>query len=180
VPSMEGPEGDCSRARPLVSASGLRREGHREPPCSYGVLNSASSGVSNGDFDFPAAGMVAVAGANNTGKSALLSALDVVRGNYGIAGTLTQHSAATSRARIHTRFELTAEEYERLLERVEDQQRVAEVIPCPGWNGTSSKSTRPPCVQMRELAGRRITRAAHRSTPAGWPPGYRRHTALRS
>jgi len=60
-------------------------------------------------LEFPAAGVVAVAGANNTGKSALLSALDVVRGNYAVAGLLTRHAAATSRARIRARFELTAE-----------------------------------------------------------------------
>jgi hypothetical protein len=34
-------------------------------------------------LDFPKAGVVAIAGANNTGKSALLSVLDVVRGSYG-------------------------------------------------------------------------------------------------
>jgi predicted ATPase len=72
-------------------------------------------------LDLPAAGVVAVAGANNTGKSALLSALDVVRGNYGIAGSLTRHAAATSPARIRARFELTAEERRRLLEQVEDR-----------------------------------------------------------
>jgi AAA domain len=71
-------------------------------------------------IEFPAAGVVVVAGANNTGKSALLSALDVVRGNYGVAGSLTRHAAATSPARIRARFELTAEERKRLLEQVED------------------------------------------------------------
>ena len=73
-------------------------------------------------LDLPMAGVVAVAGANNTGKSALLSALDVVAGNYGVAGSLTRHAAATSPARLQARFELTAEERERLLERVEDHQ----------------------------------------------------------
>jgi hypothetical protein len=80
-------------------------------------------------LEIPAAGVVAVAGANNTGKSALLSALDVVRGNYGVAGLLTQHAAATSPARIRARFDLTAEERERLLERVEDQQRARRSNP---------------------------------------------------
>lgn len=75
-------------------------------------------------MEFPAAGVMVVAGANNTGKSTLLSALDVVRGDYGVAGSLTRHAAATSPARIRARFELTGEERERLLERVEDQQRV--------------------------------------------------------
>jgi predicted ATP-dependent endonuclease of OLD family len=80
-------------------------------------------------LEIPAVGVVAVAGANNTGKSALLSALDVVRGNYGVAGLLTQHAAATSPARIRARFDLTAEERERLLERVEDQQRARRSNP---------------------------------------------------
>ena len=80
-------------------------------------------------IEFPAAGVVAVAGANNTGKSALLSALDVVRGNYGIADLLTRHAAATSPARIRARFELVADERERLLEKVEDQQRIRRSNP---------------------------------------------------
>jgi predicted ATPase len=80
-------------------------------------------------LELPTAGVVAVAGANNTGKSALLSALDVVRGNYGVAGLLTQHAAAASPARIRARFDLAAEERERLFEQVEDQQLIRRSSP---------------------------------------------------
>ncbi len=73
-------------------------------------------------IEFPAGGVVAVAGANNSGKSALLSALDVVRGDYGVAGSLTRHAAATSPARMRARFDLAAEERERLLEHGEDHR----------------------------------------------------------
>jgi len=66
--------------------------------------------------------VVAVAGANNSGKSALLSALDAVRGDYGVAGSLTKHAAATSPARVRARFELAAEEREQLLAQVEDDR----------------------------------------------------------
>jgi hypothetical protein len=85
-------------------------------------------------LEFPRAGVVAVAGANNTGKSALLSALDVVRGDYGVAGSLTQHAAASSPARIRARFELAAEERERLLEQVEDRHiRRSRPLPWLEW-----------------------------------------------
>jgi predicted ATPase len=101
-------------------------------------------------LEFPAAGVVAVAGANNTGKSALLSALDVVRGNYGVAGLLTRHAAATSRARIRARFELTAEERGRLLERVEGQPRVRRSHPL-SWLEWHFVEVSPAALQATEL-----------------------------
>jgi len=107
-------------------------------------------------LDLPTAGVVAVAGANNTGKSALLSALDVVRGNYGVAGSLTQHAAATSPARIQARFELAAEERERLLEQVEDHPiRRSDALSWLEWH----------FVQMQEGA----LQAAE--LHAAWPGG---------
>jgi len=65
--------------------------------------------------------MVVVTGANNTGKTALLTAFDVVAGRYGEAGSRPQHAAATLPAQVRARFELSAEEREPLLEHVKDE-----------------------------------------------------------
>ena len=46
-------------------------------------LELSEFSVSNGDHRFPAAGVVVVAGSNNAGKSALLSALDVLEAVLG-------------------------------------------------------------------------------------------------
>lgn len=63
-------------------------------------------------------GLVLIAGANNSGKSALLSALDVVAGSK--QPDAVQHAAATEPARVLARFTLSKEERAQLLASVSD------------------------------------------------------------
>jgi predicted ATPase len=69
--------------------------------------------------ELPEVGLVLVAGANNTGKSAFLSALDVVAGR----GTppRVRHADASEPARVCARFVLSEAERGRLLARVRDE-----------------------------------------------------------
>ena len=57
----------------------------------------------------PASGLVLVAGANNSGKSALLSALDVVSG-LGVGAQALRRAGSTSPAKVAATFELTDQE----------------------------------------------------------------------
>jgi len=66
----------------------------------------------------PSHGLLLVAGANNSGKSALLSALDVVAGTKQPAAV--QHAAASEPARVLARFALSEEERSQLLASVSD------------------------------------------------------------
>jgi DNA repair ATPase RecN len=66
----------------------------------------------------PPQGLVLVAGANNSGKSALLSALDVVAGSK--QPEAIQHAAASEPARVLARFALSEEERALLLASVSD------------------------------------------------------------
>jgi predicted ATPase len=66
----------------------------------------------------PTHGLILVAGANNSGKSALLSALDVVAGSKQPAAV--QHAAASEPARVLARFALSEEERGQLLASVHD------------------------------------------------------------
>jgi predicted ATPase len=66
----------------------------------------------------PPRGLVLVAGANNSGKSALLSALDVVAGAK--QPETIQHAAASEPARVLARFALSEEERDLLLASVSD------------------------------------------------------------
>jgi hypothetical protein len=67
----------------------------------------------------PRDGLVLVAGANNSGKSALLSALDVVASSSQPA--VVRHVAASEPARVQARFALSEEERAQLLTSVSDQ-----------------------------------------------------------
>jgi AAA domain, putative AbiEii toxin, Type IV TA system len=66
----------------------------------------------------PLHGLVLVAGANNSGKSALLSALDVIAGSKQPAAA--RHAAASEPARVLARFALSEEERAQLLASVSD------------------------------------------------------------
>jgi predicted ATPase len=66
----------------------------------------------------PSNGLVLIAGANNSGKSALLSALDVVAGSK--QPDAVQHAAASEPARVVARFALSEEERAQLLTSVSD------------------------------------------------------------
>lgn len=66
----------------------------------------------------PPHGLVLVAGANNSGKSALLSALDVIAGSKQPAAA--RHAAASEAARVLARFALSEEERAQLLASVSD------------------------------------------------------------
>ena len=64
----------------------------------------------------PQSGLVLVAGANNTGKSALLSALDVIAGDIGDLSHL-QHGGSSGDCQVNAIFALTPQERELILER---------------------------------------------------------------
>jgi len=71
------------------------------------------------EFTLPPTGLVLLAGANNTGKSVLLSALDlVIRGG---TPTMARHAASSDPARVRARFVLSEEERARLLAEASDQ-----------------------------------------------------------
>ena len=67
----------------------------------------------------PPRGLMLIVGANNSGKSALLSALDVVAGSKQPAAV--RHAAASELARVRARFALSVEERGQLLASVQDQ-----------------------------------------------------------
>jgi hypothetical protein len=66
------------------------------------------------EMTLPEAGLVLVAGANNTGKTALLSSLDVVAGDSGDI-TSVLHAGSDGPAQVTARFHLSQAERERLL-----------------------------------------------------------------
>lgn len=66
-------------------------------------------GFRDATFELPQSGLVLVVGANNAGKSAILSALDAVR---GLNIPLSSIYADARDARLQVRFELNSEEYE--------------------------------------------------------------------
>jgi predicted ATPase len=79
---------------------------------NYRAYRSASVSI-------PRDGLVLVAGANNSGKSALLSAFDVVASSSQPA--VVRHVAASEPARVQARFALSEEERAQLLTSVSDQ-----------------------------------------------------------
>lgn len=64
-------------------------------------------------FNVPVNGLVLVTGQNNAGKSAFLSALDVIAGRYDMEAV--RHAGATSPARVWARFRLSDQERLKLL-----------------------------------------------------------------
>jgi predicted ATPase len=73
------------------------------------------------EIRLPETGLVLIAGANNSGKSALLSALDVITGNVGDV-TSVRHAAAARSARVTAIFDLDGSERETVLSRASDGQ----------------------------------------------------------
>jgi predicted ATPase len=69
----------------------------------------------------PPSGLVLLAGANNSGKSALLSGLDVVRGAQEI--TMAKHIGSTESPEVRVRFRLTEEERSQIVEQLPIQVR---------------------------------------------------------
>jgi predicted ATPase len=66
-----------------------------------------------GKLTLPHAGVILLAGPNNSGKSALLSAFDIIAGR-GVA-SLVRHAAATQSATLRARFSLTEDQRSRIL-----------------------------------------------------------------
>lgn len=71
----------------------------------------------------PENGLVLAVGANNSGKSALLSALDVVAGVVQDTSSV-RHVGSSSRCRVSASFSLTREEREQILARTADPERL--------------------------------------------------------
>lgn len=69
----------------------------------------------NADMNFPEAGLVLVAGPNNAGKTALLSALDVLAGDQGDLTSL-RHGHAQTPARLSATFNLHERERAAILQ----------------------------------------------------------------
>src|SRR5438045_9175358 len=66
-------------------------------------------------FDVPAHGLILVTGQNNAGKSALLSALDVIAGQQELQAV--RHANAEGPAHVSARFQLSDQERAELLGR---------------------------------------------------------------
>lgn len=87
----------------------------------------------NASVSIPRDGLVLVAGANNSGKSALLSALDVIAGSSQPA--VVRHVAASEPARVQARFALSENERDQLLPSSVDQRiRESDALTWLEWH----------------------------------------------
>jgi energy-coupling factor transporter ATP-binding protein EcfA2 len=82
----------------------------------HGVILDNFRAFEHAEMTLPETGLVLVAGANNTGKSALVSALDVVAGDTGDI-TSVRHAGSEDRAQVTARFCLSDDERSKVLAR---------------------------------------------------------------
>jgi predicted ATPase len=75
------------------------------------------------ELRLPETGLALVAGANNSGKSALLSAIDVIAGVLGDTSSL-RHIGSLGPCKVNASFSLTKTEREQILARASDPERL--------------------------------------------------------
>ena len=79
-----------------------------------GVTMDNFRAFGHAEVSFPPAGLVLLAGANNTGKTAFLSALDVIAGDSGDLDSV-RHAGADAPPQVKARFSLASSELDLLL-----------------------------------------------------------------
>lgn len=113
-------------------------------------------------IDLPATGIVLLVGANNSGKSALLSAVDVVA--RIVQFEAVRHAAATEPARVHATFALSEGERREVFELTgrADEWLVTEAFALVRWTFTQSPDSDEMYVSSLEIsqADRAMTRIA--------------------
>jgi energy-coupling factor transporter ATP-binding protein EcfA2 len=115
-------------------------------------------------INLPESGLVLLAGANNTGKSALLSALDVVAGR----GTppRVRHADASEPAEVCARFVLSEAERERLLGKVTDAALHDGAFSWVEWRFTEDQNPSLFPIELRApWPGHRTITVARGSVP---------------
>jgi DNA repair ATPase RecN len=86
------------------------------------------------EMRLPGNGLVLVAGANNAGKTALLSAFDAITGDYGDVTSL-RHGGSEEPARLRATFDLDQAERAAILENASGGAVLAATIFTPAVSG---------------------------------------------
>jgi hypothetical protein len=110
--------------------------------------------------DFPESGVLLVAGANNSGKSALLSALDSLARNESFGEM--RHYGSSTPARISARFRLSEQERDGLLQNVTDRTLLESIA----FREVSWEFREVGQSGLRRFALRRIGRCVLESYPS--------------